>query len=67
MFTSEKKTRVEKKNIRVELKKKNASRERENADQLCCQSMSSLHRYESLFQRSGLVATKYCRFFLLPW
>ena len=47
MFTNEKKTRVQilkfesKKKIRVELKKKNAIRERENTDQLCCQSMSS--------------------------
>ena len=57
-----------KKKMRVELKKKKkySSRERENADQLCCQSMSSLHRYEVSIQSSGLLATKYCRFFLLP-
>ena len=68
-----KKKRVEilkfesKKKMRVELKKKKySSRERENADQLCCQSMSSLHRYEASIQSSGLLATKYCRFFLLP-
>ena len=29
-------------------KKKNLSRERENADQLCCQSMSSLNWDETL-------------------
>ena len=51
----------------VELKKKYSSRERENADQLCCLSMSSLHRYEASIQSSGLLANKYCRFFLLPW
>ena len=61
MFTNEKKTRVEilkfeSKKMRVELKKKYSSRERENADQLCFLSMSSLHRYEASIQ-----------FFLLPW
>ena len=46
------KTRVEilkfesKNKARFELEKKNSSRERENADQLCCLSMSSLNRYE---------------------
>ena len=67
-----------KKNSRVEgLKfesKKNASRvekkyssqERENADKLCCHSMSSLHRDEASIQSSGLLATKYCRFFSSP-
>ena len=45
MFTNEKKTRVEilqfeSKKMRVELKKKYSSRETENADQLCCLSMS---------------------------
>ena len=69
---TKKKTRVEilkfeSKKMRVELKKKYSSRERENADQLCCLSMSSLHRYEASIQSSGLLATKYCRFFLLPW
>ena len=54
------------KNMRVEFKKKNLSRESENADQLCYQSMSSLHREEALIQSCGLLATKYCRFFLLP-
>ena len=50
--------------MRVEFKKeKNLSRERENADQLCYQSMSSLHRDEASIQSSGLLATKYCRFF----
>ena len=43
--------------MRVELKKKNLSRERENADQLCYQSMSSLHRDEASNQSSGLLAT----------
>ena len=70
MFKNEKKTSrnfeiwVEKK-MRVELKKKKkySSRERENADQLCCQSISSLHRYEASIQSSGLLTTKYCRFF----
>ena len=41
----------------VEFKKKNLSRERENADQLCYQSMSSLHRDEASNQSSGLLAT----------
>ena len=45
-------------------KKKNLSRERENADQLCYQSMSSLHRDEASIQSSGFLATKYCKFFL---
>ena len=73
MFTNEKKTRVEilkfeSKKIceSSSKKKKNLSRERENADQLCYQSMSSLHRDEASIQSSGLLATKYCRFFLLP-
>ena len=44
------------KNMWVELKKV-LSRERENADQLCYQSMSSLHRDEASNQSSGLLAT----------
>ena len=47
------------KNMRVEFKKKNLSRESENADQLCYQSMSSLHRDEASIQSSGLLTTKY--------
>ena len=47
------------------VQKKNLSRESENADQLCYQSMSSLHRDEASIHSSGLLATKYCRFFLL--
>ena len=58
-----KKTRVEilkleskeKNASRVEKKKKNLSRERENADQLCCPSMSSLHRDEASIQNSGIL------------
>ena len=66
---TKKKTRVEilkfesKKKFESSWKKKYSSRERENADQLCCQSMSSLHRYEASIQSCGLLATKYCRFF----
>ena len=45
--------------------KKNASQERDNADQLCCQSMSSLHQDKALIQSSGSLATKYRRSFQL--
>ena len=52
-----KKTRVEilkleskEKNASQAEKKKNLSRERENAEQLCCPSMCSLHRDEALIQ-----------------
>ena len=65
MFTNEKKTRVEilkfesENKAQVELKKKNLSRERENADQLCCLSLSSLHRYElSLRKHPFLLALR---------
>ena len=27
----------------------------------------STHRYEASIQSGGLLSTKYCRFFLLPW
>ena len=61
---TKKKTRVEilkfeSKKMGVELKKKYSSRERENADQLCCLSMSSLHRYElSLRKHPFLLALR---------
>ena len=41
--------------VELKKKKKHSSRERENADQLCCQSMSSLYRYEASIQSSGLL------------
>ena len=37
--------------------------EKENADQLCCQSMPSLNWDETSIQSSGSLATKYGRFF----
>ena len=48
--------------MRVKLRK-NVSQERDNADQLCCQSVSSLHQDKALIQSSGSLATKYRRFF----
>ena len=44
-------------------KKCKSSGEKENADQLCCQSMSSLNWDETLILSSSSLATKYCRFF----
>ena len=38
--------RVEKKHVSQVEKKQNLSLERDNPDQVCCQSMSSLHRSE---------------------
>ena len=72
MFTNEKNImqmswlQTQVKIVKFELKKKK-SRERENADQLCCQSMTSLNWDETSIQSSGSLATKYGRFFCLTY
>ena len=57
---------VKKKKMQVELKKENLGWERENADQLCCQLMSSLNQDETSIQSSSLLATKYLQIFSSP-
>ena len=57
--------KFESKIMQVELKKKEW-RKRERWPVVCCRTMSSLNWDETLIQISGLLATKCCRFFLLP-